>query len=84
MLLVFSILPSLLATVNLMALLLECAKLLAFKTNYSLQLLHDSTTGLDKQLILETTGHQNIDGVHNYKRTSAEQQQVVSDILAKE
>ena len=34
MLLVFGILPSSLATVNLMALLLECAKLLAFKTNH--------------------------------------------------
>ena len=37
--------------------------------------------GLDKQLIMETTGHQNLDGIRYYKRTSDEQQQVVSDIL---
>ena len=64
MLLVFGILPSPLATVNLKALLLECAKLLGLV------------------VIMETTGHQSLDGVCNYKQTSVEQQQVVSDILS--
>ena len=31
---------------------------------------------------METTGHQSLDGVRNYKWTSVEQQQVVSDILS--
>ena len=67
-----------------MALLLGCG-IGGFKTNHSLcataatQLYQ---AGLDEQLIMETTGHQSLDGVRNYKRTSVEQQQVVSDILS--
>ena len=38
--------------------------------------------GLDAQRIMEITGYQNLDGVRNYKQTSVEQQQVVSDILS--
>ena len=56
-----------------------------FKTNHSLRATAATRlyqAGLDEQLIMETTGHQRLDGVRNYKRTSVEQQQVVSDILS--
>ena len=55
-----------------------------FKTNHSLHATAATQlyqAGLDEQLIMETTGHQSLDGVCNCKRTSVEQQQVVSDIL---
>ena len=31
---------------------------------------------------MERTGHRSLDGVHSYKRTSTEQQEPLSDILA--
>ena len=37
--------------------------------------------GIDEQLIMETTGHHNLEGVHSYKHTNREQQENVSDIL---
>ena len=55
-----------------------------YKTNHSLRattatrLLH---AGVDEQLIMERTGHRSTDGVRSYKRTSIEQQQVLSDIV---
>ena len=55
-----------------------------FKTNHSLR----ATTatrlyqhGVDEQLVMERTGHRSIEGVRSYKRTSVEQQEVLSDIL---
>ena len=48
-----------------------------FKTNHSLRAAAATRlyqAGLDEQLIMETTGHQSLDGVHNYKWTSVEQQ----------
>ncbi len=38
--------------------------------------------GIDEQLVMERTGHRSLEGVRSYKRTSAEQQETVSDILS--
>lgn len=63
----------------------KAADIPGFKTNHSLR----ATTatrlyqaGVDEQLIMERTGHHSIDGVRNYKRTNAEQQENLSDILS--
>jgi len=40
------------------------------------------TSGADEQLIMERTGHRSIDGVRTYKRTSNEQQLILSDVLS--
>ena len=68
-----------------MARLCKSAGISGFKTNHSLR----ATTatrlyqaGVDEQLIMERTGHHSIDGVRSYKRTNAEQQENLSDILA--
>ena len=37
--------------------------------------------GVDEQLVMERTGHQSLEGVHGYRRTSTDQQESVSDIL---
>ena len=37
---------------------------------------------MDEQIIMETTGHKSTNGVHCYKRTSAQQKESVSDILS--
>ena len=39
--------------------------------------------GVDKQLIMERAGHRSTDGIRTYKRTSAEQQEAISDILSR-
>ena len=60
------------------------AGVVGYKTNHSLRtttatrLFH---AGVDEQLIMERTGHRSTDGVRSYKRTSIEQQQVLSDIV---
>ena len=46
------------------------------ETNHSATRLYQS--GVDEQLVMERTGHRR---VRSYKRTSAEQQEVLSDIL---
>ena len=63
----------------------KAAEIPGFRTNHSLR----ATTatrlyqaGVDEQLIMERTGHHSIDGVRNYKRTNAEQQENLSDILS--
>ena len=55
-----------------------------FKTNHSLK----STTasrlyqaGVDKQLVMERTGHRSLDSVWSYKRTCDKQRITLSDIL---
>ena len=60
------------------------AGITGFKTNHSLR----ATTatrlyqlGVDEQLVMERTGHRNLDGVRHYKRTSDKQQEALSDIL---
>ena len=55
-----------------------------YRTNHSLR----ATTatrlyqaGVDEQLVMERTGHQSLEGVRSYKRTSTDQQETMSDIL---
>ena len=55
-----------------------------FKTNHSLRVTTATRLyqeGLDEQLIMERTGHRSLDGVREYKRTSREQQELVSAAL---
>ena len=55
-----------------------------YKTNHSLRATNATrlyTSGADEQLIMERTGHRSIDGVRTYKRTSNEQQVILSDVL---
>ena len=65
--------------------LCKAAGITGYRTNHSLR----ATTatrlyqaGVDEQLIMERTGHHSVDGVRSYKRTSAEQLENMSDILA--
>ena len=56
-----------------------------YKTNHSLRVTAATRLyrhGVDEQLIMERTGHRSLDGVRSYKRTSADQQEALSDILA--
>ena len=39
-------------------------------------------SGVDEQLVMETTGHCSTEGVRTYKRISAMQREAVSDILS--
>ena len=64
----------------------KAAGIPGFRTNHSLRATSATrlyAAGADEQLIMERTGHRSIDGVRSYKRTSALQQQVVSDILSR-
>ena len=60
------------------------AGIAGFKTNHSLRATAATRLykeGVDKQLIMERTGHHSIDGVRNYKRTATEQVVEISEIL---
>lgn len=61
----------------------EC-RIPGYRTNHSLR----ATTatrlyqaGVDEQLVMEQTGHQSLEGVRSYKRTSTDQQESMSNIL---
>ena len=57
-----------------------------FKTNHSLRATAATrlySAGIDEQLVMERTGHRSLEGIRSYKRTSAEQKEVVSDLLTK-
>ena len=62
----------------------KSAEITGYNTNHSLhataatRLYH---ARMDEQLIMERTGHRSLDGVRSYKRTSAKQQEYLSDIL---
>ena len=61
------------------------AGIAGYKTNQSLCVtaatrLYDS--GVDEQLVIETTGHCSTEGVRTYKRTATAQCETVSDILS--
>ena len=62
----------------------KSAEVTGYKTNHSL---HATATtrlyhaGVDEQLIMERTGHKSLDRVRSYNRTSAKQQEYLSDIL---
>ena len=56
-----------------------------YKTNHSLRATAATqlySSGVDEQLVMERTGHRSTEGVRSYKRTSSEQQEIVSDILS--
>ena len=62
----------------------EKAGIKGYKTNHSLRVTAATRlfhSGLDEQLIMERTGHRSTDGVRAYKRSSEEQQEMVSRIL---
>ncbi len=55
-----------------------------FRTNHSLRATTATrlySSGVDKQLVMERTGHRSIEGIRSYKRTSLEQHENISDIL---
>ena len=64
--------------------LCKTAGVSGFKTNHSLRVttaIRLFQNGLDEQLIIERTGHCSLDWVRGYKRTSQEQQELVSAAL---
>ena len=63
----------------------KLAGLNGFHTNYSFLATAATrlyNSGVDEQLVMETTGHMSLEGVKSYKRTSSEQRETLSDILA--
>ena len=50
----------------------------SLRTTAATRLFHAS---VDEQLIMERTGHRNLEGVRSYKRTSDDQREALSDIL---
>ena len=64
----------------------KAAEIPGFRTNHSLRATSATrlyAAGTDEQLIMERTGHRSVRGVRSYKRTSALQQQALSDILSR-
>ena len=62
----------------------EACGIEGFKTNHSLRATAATrlySSGIDEQLVMERTGHQSLEGIQSYKRTSADQKEIVSDIL---
>lgn len=69
---------------NMVKKMCAAAGLGGYRTNHSLRATAATRlfrAGIDEQLIMERTGHRSVDGVRNYKRTSEEQIQVLSDVL---
>ena len=62
-------------------------KLAGIKCYYTDHSLHATVTsrlyqsGVDKQLVMDCTGHQSIEGVRSYKRTSDQQREALSILL---
>ena len=53
-----------------------------FKTNHSLRATAATRlyqSGIDEQLVMERTGHRSLEGVRNYKRTSDQQREALSE-----
>ena len=64
--------------------LCEQAGIKGYKTNHSLRVTAATRlfqSGMDEQLIMERTGHRSTDGVRAYKRSSLQQQALVSRVL---
>ncbi len=60
------------------------AGIAGYRTNHSLRATAATRlyqAAVDEQLIMERTGHRSIEGVRSYKRTTAAQQQGLSDVL---
>ena len=71
---------------NTVSRLCNLAGLQLFYTNHSLRAtaaMRLYNSGVDEQLVMETTGHISLEGVRSYKRTSSEQREALSDILSK-
>ncbi len=65
--------------------LCKTAGIEGFKTNHSLRATAATRLyelGVDEQMVMERTGHRSLEGVRSYKRTTSQQQQVLSDILS--
>ena len=64
--------------------LCDAAGIVGHKSNHSLRVTAATRLfhkGIDEQLIMERTGHKNLDGVRAYKRTSERQQEMLSSVL---
>ena len=64
--------------------LCEKVSIPGYRTNHSLRATAATRlyqAGVDEQLVMERTGHQSLEGVRSYKRTSTIQQERLSDIL---
>ena len=69
---------------NTVARLCKEAGITGYKTNHSLRATAATRlyqSGIDEQLVMERTGHRSLEGVRNYKRTSDQQREALSDIL---
>ena len=67
--------------------LCELGGIAGYKTNHSLRVTAATRlfrSGMDEQLIMERTGHRSTDGVRAYKRSSLEQQALVSHVVNRE
>ncbi len=65
--------------------LCKTAGIEGFKTNHSLRATAATRLyelGVEEQTVMEQTGHRSLEGVRSYKRTTSQQQQVLSDILS--
>ena len=70
---------------NTVSRLCKSASIEGYKTNHSLRVTTATRlfqAGIDEQLIMERTGHHSTDGIRTYKRSSVQQQEQISDILA--
>ena len=64
--------------------LCSAARIQGFCTDHSLHATAATRlyqAGVVEQLMMETTGHRSLEGVHCYKQTSEDQKEVLSDIL---
>ena len=50
----------------------------SLRTTAATRLYH---AGIDEQLVMERTGHRSVEGIRNYKRTSKQQCETISDVL---
>ena len=63
----------------------EACGIEGLKTNHSLRATAATrlySSGIDEQLVMERTGHRSLEGIRSYKHTSADQKEIVSDILS--
>ena len=71
-------------TLSTVSRLCKLAGIVGYYTNHSLCTTVTSRlyqSGVDEQLMMERTGHQSIEGVRSYKRTSDQQREALSNLL---
>ena len=69
---------------NTVANMCKQAGIQGYFTNHSLRTIAATRlyhAGIDEQLVMERTGHCNLEGIRSYKRTSKQQCETISDIL---